>query len=140
MLYSQAIESPILKMSEERHNEIIKIMYGKTDIDHYVSKLTNLSTPEQQQLGYILRKYPAMFEGEIGTLNIPPVHFELKPGSIPYSGRPFPVPKAYEHLTKEECCRFCDVGIWEHTLNSVWAAPTFIVPKKTNDVRIVTDF
>ena len=139
-IYHQSIQPPILKISEARHNEIIKIMYGKTNIKEYVAKQSTLNTTEQQQLGYLLSQYPNMFEGEIGTLNIPPVHFELRPGSKPYSGRPFPIPKAYETLTKEECRRFCKVGIWEHTLDSEWAAPTFIVPKKTNDVRIVTDF
>ena len=140
MIYHQTMEPTILKMSEERHNEIIKIMYGKTNIPEYVKQHTNLNQEQQQQLGYILNQHPEMFEGEIGTLNIPPVHFELKPNSKPYNGKPFPVPKAYEKLTKEECRRFSQVGIWEHTLDSTWAAPTFIAPKKTNDVRIVTDF
>ena len=76
----------------------------------------------------------------MGHLKIPPVHFELKEGAIPFSSKPFPIPKAYENLTKEECRRFVEDGIWEHTLESEWAAPTFIVPKKTGDVRIVTDF
>ena len=75
----------------------------------------------------------------IGSLKIPPVSLELKPGSKPYSGRPFPIPKAYEQLTKDECRRFEKAGIWEHNLDSEWAAPSFIVPKKTGNVRIVTD-
>ena len=69
-----------------------------------------------------------------------PVHFELKPGSKPYHAKPFPIPKAYENLTKEECKRFSKDTIWHHTLDSTWAAPSFIVPKKTGDVRVVTDF
>ena len=68
------------------------------------------------------------------------LYFELKANAIPYHARPFPVPKAYENLTKEECCRFESDQIWYHTLDSVWAAPSFIVPKKTGDVRVVTDF
>ena len=59
---------------------------------------------------------------------------------IPYHAKPFPIPKAYEKLTKEECKRYEKDTIWHHTLNSVWAAPSFIVPKKTGDVRVVTDF
>ena len=55
-----------------------------------------------------------MYEGAIGTLNIEPVHFELKPNATPFHAKLFPIPKAYEHLTKEECKRF--------------------------DVRVVTDF
>ena len=81
-----------------------------------------------------------MYEGAIRTLNIEPVHFELKPNATPFHAKPFPIPKAYENLTKEECGRFEKDTIWHHTLDSVWAAPSFIVPKKTGDVRVVTDF
>ena len=68
------------------------------------------------------------------------MHFEVKKNAIPYHAKPFGIPKAYENLTKEECKRFSQDGIWTHTLDSVWAAPSFIVPKKTGDVRVVTDF
>ena len=52
----------------------------------------------------------------------------------------FPFLKLNENLTKEECGRFEKDTIWHHTLDSVWAAPSFIVPKKTGDVCVVTDF
>ena len=42
--------------------------------------------------------------------------------------------------TKEECKRFEKDTIWHHLLNITWAAPLFIVPKKTGDVHVVTDF
>ena len=127
-------------MSEDRHNEIIKVMYSKIDIAEHCRTLNHLSPAQQTSLSNVLKANPELYEGTIGTLNIPPVHFELKPGSVPYHAKPFPVPKAYEHLTKEECRRFADDKIWHHTLDSVWAAPSFIVPKKTGDVRVVTDF
>ena len=81
-----------------------------------------------------------LYEGAIGALNIEPVHFELKPNAMPFHAKPFPIPKAYEHLTKEECKRFEKDTIWHHSLNSVWAAPSFIVPKKTGNIHVVTDF
>ena len=133
-------ESSILKMSEDRHNEIIQAMYGKIDITEHVKSLEHLTTQEQEELSQTLEAYPDMYQGAIGTLNIAPVHFELKKNARPYHARPFPIPKAYETLTKEECRRFAKDGIWHHTIDSVWAAPSFIVPKKTGDVRVVTDF
>ena len=139
-IYEMTKESSILKMSEERHNEIIKAMYGKVDIREHVKTFKHLTTEQQQQLAKVLEAYPDMYEGSIGTLNIDPVHFELKPKAVPFHAKPFPIPKAYENLTKEECKRFERDTIWHHTLNSVWAAPSFIVPKKTGDVRVVTDF
>ena len=73
-------------------------------------------------------------------LNIKPVYVELKSGSKPYHAKPFPIPKAYENLTKEECKRFSQDTILHHTLNGTLAAPSFIVPKKTGDVWVVMDF
>ena len=42
-------------------------------------------------------------------------------------------------MTKEERRQFEKYTIWHHTLDSVGAAPSFIVPKRTSDVPVVTD-
>ena len=83
-----------------------------------------------------------MYEGQTGTLKIPPVHIELKEGGKPYVTRPFPVPKAYEQLTKDECRHFEEAGIWEHTLDTEWASPSFIVPErwKKNFPRSISSY
>lgn len=81
-----------------------------------------------------------MFKGGLGTLKIKPVHLELKKDAKPYHAKPFPVPKAYEQTTRKECERFEKIGVWYHHTDTTWAAPTFIQPKKTGDVRILTDF
>ena len=139
-IYSVTQDAPVLKLSEERHNEIIKIMYAKTDVDKYVSSLNYLSKIEQNKLAAVLKQYKEMYQGATGTLNIEPVHFDLKPNAKPYHAKPFPIPKAYENLIKDECGRFENAGIWTKDSTSEWAAPTFGVPKKTSDVRLVTDF
>ena len=36
--------------------------------------------------------------------------------------------------------RLTDIGVFNTKYDSEWAAPTFIQPKKTGDVRILTDF
>ena len=36
--------------------------------------------------------------------------------------------------------RLTDIGVFKKAHDSEWAAPTFIQPKKTGDVRILTDF
>ena len=48
------------------------------------------------------------------------------------------IKQAYENIAKEEC--FEKDTIWHHTLDCKWAAPTFIAPKKTGNIRIATDF
>ncbi len=41
---------------------------------------------------------------------------------------------------KKEMERLTKIGVFSKDHNSEWAAPTFIQPKKTGDVRILTDF
>ena len=124
-IYEMSKESSVLKMLVEQHNKIIKAMYGKIDIKEHVKTLKQITMEQQQALAQVLEAYPDMYEGAIGTLNIEPVHVELKPNATPFHAKTFLIPKD---------------TIWHHTLNSVWAPPSFIVPKKTGRVRVVTDF
>ena len=117
-LSSITTDPPLLKMSEDWHNEIIKLMYSKVDIQEYYTKLEHLTETEGDALAKVLSQYLSMYEGAIGMLNIPPVHFELRPGVRLFYSWPFPIPKAFEKLTKDECCHFESADIWEHTRDS----------------------
>ena len=80
---------------------------------------------------------------QLGVLKVPPLHLELRPlneDEKPYHAQPFPVLKCYEETTKKEIQRLCDIGVLEKCNDSEWAAPTFIQPKKTGEVRVLTDF
>ena len=101
--------------------------------------MTSLNNEQQQKMLQVLKKHDRAFKGGLGTLKIKPVELELKPGAKPYHAKPFPIPKAYEPLTRKECNRFERIGIWERNADTEWAAPTFIQPKKTGDIRILTD-
>ena len=72
-----------------------------------------------------------------------PASIKLKPGSVPYAGRYYNFPKAYEIPAKKEIERMVKIGVLKRlpwNADSPWCAPTFGVPKKTGDIRIVTDF
>ena len=71
-----------------------------------------------------------------------PIDIELKEGTIPYAGRYYNVPKAYERPLKKEINRMCDADILvklNHDNDSPWASPSFIQPKKNKDIRFLTD-
>jgi len=99
-----------------------------------------LNDKQKEELTRTLEKFLKLFSGELGTLDIDPVHIELKPGAVPFHSRAYPVPKAYENPTRKESRRFCDIGVFKEANESQWAAPTFIQPKKTGDIRVLTDF
>ena len=84
-----------------------------------------------------------MFRGGLGILNVPPIHLEIRPLSKhkkPYHVRPFLILKCFEDTTKKEIKHLCNIGVLTKCNDSKWAAPTFIQPKKTGDVRVLTDF
>ena len=114
--------------------------YSKVELDQYIHEQTNLSADEKVQLKSVLQDHPTLFSGGLGQLNVRPVHLEIQPGTKPYHARAYGISKCYEGLTKREIQRFCDIGIMERNHDSEWAAASFIQPKKTGDVRILTDF
>jgi hypothetical protein len=61
-------------------------------------------------------------------------------GAKPYHARLFPVPQSLEVTTKKEVKILTDIDVFNRSLDSEWAAPTFIQAKKTGGVRILTDF
>jgi hypothetical protein len=91
-------------------------------------------------LGKTLKKFPTLFGGGLGMLNIKPVRLELIDGAKPYHSRPFPIPQSLEATTKTEMKRPTDIDVLNRSSDSEWAAPTFIEAKKIGDVRILTYF
>ena len=88
----------------------------------------------------MLRKHSTVFQGGLGTLKIMPICLELKPDARPYHTRAFPTPQSMEATTKKEIARLTNIGVFHKHNGSEWAAPTFVQPKKTGDMRILTYF
>jgi hypothetical protein len=140
MLYNAANEPDILHEAEKRRNRILDADYRKVEVDPFVQELAHLYGNEKQILGKTLKKFPTLFEGGLGMLNIKPVRLELIDGEKPYHAIPFPVPRYLEVTTKTEMKRLTYIDVFNRSSDSEWAAPTFIQAKKTGDVRILEDF
>jgi hypothetical protein len=140
MLYNAANEPYILQEAEKRHNRILDADYRKVEVDTFVQELEHLAEDEKQKLDKTLKKFPTLFGGGLGMINIKPVNLELIDGAKPYHARPFPVPKSLEVTTKSKIKRLTDIDVFNRSSDSEWVAPTFIQAKNTGDVRILTDF
>jgi hypothetical protein len=142
-IYYQSIKTSVLKEAEARQKRILDADYSALDLDDYAHMETHLSTDQQAKLICLLQKYPKWFRGGLGVLNVPPVHLEIRPlnkDEKPYHARPFPIPKCYKDTTKKTIKRLCGIGVLAKCNDSKWAAPTFIQPKKTGDIRVLTNF
>jgi hypothetical protein len=83
----------------------------------------------------MLKQHSKLFGGALGTLSVKPIRLKVTDDAKPYHAQPFPVPQAYEGVTKKEIERLILIGVLRKCHESEWAAPTFIQPtKKTGNV------
>ena len=96
-------------MAHEPHNaqeatqhvvQILDAKYEKADLQSVVStKCTHLSLQDQNKLLELFTEFEEFFDGTLGDWITELVSFELKEGTKPYHGRPFPMPKSYKETT-----------------------------------------
>ena len=139
-IHAMATSPSHLQEAEARQAKILDADYSKVEIDDYIESLDYLDQSQKGDLLRTLKKFPVLFGGGLGRLNIKPIHLEVKEGARPYHAKSFNIPKAYKPMTKKEIVQFEKLGIWKRVLSSAWTAGTFIQPKKTGDVRVLTDF
>jgi hypothetical protein len=145
-IYYQAVDmaSKPLRHAEQRRVRILDTderTYAEQDLEAFVRTLEHLTMHQQDQLLEAIRTCPVLFSGGLGTADVEPVDFELVPDAKPYHiKQPFSIPVVYQGTTKKEIDRLCRLGVLEKRSDSEWACGTFIIPKKTHDVRVVTDY
>ena len=99
-LYHMSKEIDVLKEAEARQTRILDADYSAQDIDTFVRGLNHLTYEKQTLLKETLNRHKSLFQGGLGTLNIKPIHLEIKKDAKPYHARPFPIPKSLEEQQK----------------------------------------
>jgi Reverse transcriptase (RNA-dependent DNA polymerase) len=125
---------------QKRVNRILDAKYEKADLKAVIKAQAHLVSTERDQLARLLHKYEHLFDGTLGEWKGSGVSFELKEGSVPYHGRPYPIPHIHEAPTRKEIDRLVFLGVLEPCTDSEWGAPSFIIPKKNRTVRFLSDF
>ena len=122
--------------------EIFDAKYEKANLRAITKEecLNHLSATEKDKLLKLLQECEELFDGTLGDWDCNQVSLQLKEGAQPYHGRPFPIPKKHVETLNREIQRLCDLGVLKWQADSEWASPTFIIPKKDNTVRVVSDF
>jgi hypothetical protein len=120
--------------------EIKPAEYRPTNIEEVVQQQTHLTPNECNQLHSVLLDFQDLFKGQGGNYNGEPVELELLPGSKPFYAKPFLIPKAYQQVMHDKIARLESIGLLTNVPAAEWAAPTFIIPKKNQTVRVITDF
>ena len=134
------LDSYAVQSETERIKRILDAKYEKANLVEVTESANHLTDVEQKGLLKLLRKFEALFDGQLGQWKGENYDIELKPDARPYHARPFAIPKVHEGTLKHEVVRLCKIGVLRKVNRSEWAAPTFIIPKKDGTVRFISDF
>ena len=140
-IFQLATEPKTVQQATERVLRILDASYEKANLVEVVNKhCCHLSKDRRGKILNLLRQFEDLFDGTLGEFHTNPVHLDLKEGAVPKHHKPFPVAKIHEVTLKKELERLCKIGVLRKCSNSVWATPTFIIPKKNGTVRFISDF
>lgn len=93
-----------------------------------------------QALPTKLQPYKALFEGRLGTIKAPKVHFHLNPDAVPRFHRARHIPYALRPKVKKEINRLVSLGIISRIQRNDWGTPIVVVPKPNGTIRICGDY
>ena len=121
--------------------KILDAKYEKADLSKIVEEnCSHLTRAKCNTLLSLLTEFEELFDGTLGDWKTNPVTLRLKPGSIPYHGKPYPVPHVHKDTLRKEVDRLEQLGVLKWEDDSEHAYPTFIMPKPNGTVRFLTDF
>jgi hypothetical protein len=140
MLWTSQHEADSTSEMQSRVTRILDAKYEKADLKTVVQNQKHLSDDNKLLLAKLLRKYEHLFDGTLGDWKGSGVSFELRDDAKPYHSKPYPIPHIHEMPTKKEVSRLCELGVLKECTESEWGAPSFIIPKKNNTVRFLSDF
>ena len=121
-------------------SEILPSSYEAADLNKVVRSCTHLSQDQQNQLYDVLSRYPKLFDGNLRCYTEEKIHLDVDPSIPPHRSRAYPIPRSQLQLFKDELDRLVKIGVLEEAGRSEWISGTFIIPKKDNRIRWISDF
>ncbi|XP_070386908.1 uncharacterized protein [Dermacentor albipictus] len=97
--------------------------------------------PDQIAIADTLRaEYADLFSPGLGLIKGPPVHLQLREGTIPRFCKARSIPYALQEPVNAEIAKLADTGILTQVASAEWAAPLVPVVKKDGSIRLCGDF
>ena len=110
----EVYKSEHIRTATKRLRLILYAKYENSDLHKVMENKCQHSTMTQRNdLLKLLQKFEEFFDGTLGTWKIYPVYFELKEDEKTICLRPYPVPKVYEEILKNEVECLVRLGVLE---------------------------
>ena len=115
----------------ERMSKILDAKYAPANLREVADANAHLTKLKKNKLHALLSQHAQLFNGTLSKWEGDPYHVELREGVNPYHVTPYSILHAYERTLRMEVKRLCKVGVLRKINQSEWAAPTFIILKRT---------
>ena len=119
--------------------EIKPTHYEAMKPDEVFNSCSHLNEQQKQDLRKLINKYPKLFDGVLRSYPST-VSLEVDPSKPPKAVRPYSIPVTQLQLFKNELLKLLKLGVLERGSRSEWISGSFIIPKKNNEARWITDF
>jgi hypothetical protein len=142
-IMQHSTEPDSVKNQTDRVVRILDAHYEAADLKYIcMEKAIHLNIREREKLYKLLSKYESLFDGTLGDWGEDEaVELELQSGVKPHHSRPYRTPYIYRALFKRELARLCRLGVLRKCQDgSEWGTPCFLIPKKNQTVRFLSDF
>lgn len=135
------VQPQAIKEAEAHTTTVIKESdYHEKSIEEVVAQQKHLSTEQRNDLYKMLLQFKKLFSGKLGIYPHKEFSLELLPNAVPHHSKPYAVPHVHLPVFKKELHRLVDIGVLRPAGATDWAAGTFVIPKKNQQVRWVSDF
>ncbi len=119
--------------------EILDAKFEKTDAAEVVEGLTHLNAHQKADLLQVQQENYKMFNGTLWVYPHKKVHIDIDPNAKPVHSRPYPVPQIHLKTFKKELDHLVRIGVLAAQQESERASPSFIIPKKDDRVRWISN-
>jgi hypothetical protein len=120
--------------------QILESKYEKWSPEEVGNSQKHLTPSQKKDIEDLVRKHPKLFSGDLGCYPYKQIHLEVDHAFTPVHARAYSVAHAHQEIFKTELRRLVDIGVLRPCGATMWASPTFIIPKKDGRVRWVSDF
>ena len=107
--------------------------------EEVLDSCSHLDIQQKEDLRRLIKKYPQLFDGILRSYPTT-VSLEVDPTKPPKAVRPYTVPTTQLNLFKNELMKLLKIGVLERGTRSKWISGSFIIPKKNNEARWITNF
>ncbi len=97
---NRSIQNAAHENDESHLAQILPAEYKPMDITELIQKQSHLTPDEHEQLQNALFSFQPLFQGKHGEFKGEPITLELLPGSNPFYGKPFTIPKTCQQVKK----------------------------------------